>query len=236
MKKTIATLFVASLCLLACTKSELLRPSAIELCVPQTNNPAGKSYNNDSIIAYSCTNKHCGILPLSTRNYWIYEDSVFNNGVFVKVQYDTLKYSVTKRSLSDGLTWWESSVNIGLPNLLYANDSTFFGLTDRLFTPGFKDVKKEFGLFAGDSVKYLTSFNDIAAQGRSLKIGNTLKTENDSFDNCLYFEKNARNYRKDQVFFKEGIGVIKYIREEAPMGQRVIKLQQISTLVAYHIE
>lgn len=120
--------------------------------------------------------------------------------------------------------------------MLYSNDSALFGLSDRLFTPGIKDVKKEFGLFVGDSVKYLTSFDDIAAQGKSLKIQSAFKGETGTFDNYLYFEKNARNYRKDQVYFKEGIGVLKYIQEKAPMGQRVIKLQQVSTLVAYHIE
>ncbi len=154
----------------------------------------------------------------------------------MKVQYDTLRYSITKKSLADGLVWWEGNIFIGLPNVLYSNDSTFFGLSDRLFTPGIKDVKKEFGLFAGDSVKYLTSFDDIAAQGKSIKVSSVFRGEAGTFDNYLYFEKNARNYRKDQVYFKEGVGVIKYIQEKAPMGQRVIKLQQISTLVAYHIE
>lgn len=236
MKKTIVTLFAASLCLFACTKSDLLLPPVAEPCEFQTGNPSGKSYADDSVVAYTCTSKHCGLFPLSTRNYWIYEDSVFNDGVFVKVQYDTLRYTSNKKSLPDGIIWWESNINVGLPNLLYANDSSFFGLSERLFIPGYMDVKKEFGLFPGDSIKYLTSFDDIAAQGRSLKIGNALKTLNDSFDNCLYFEKLARNYRKDQVYFKEGIGVVKYIHEKAPVGQRVIKLQQVSTLIAYHIE
>lgn len=236
MKKTILPLIIGSLCFVACTKTDLLVPPLTEPCVLQTGNPTGKSYSDDSLVAYTCTSKHCGLLPLSIKNYWIYEDSVFADGVFMKVQYDTLRYSITKKSLADGLVWWEGNIFIGLPNVLYSNDSTFFGLSDRLFTPGIKDVKKEFGLFAGDSVKYLTSFDDIAAQGKSIKVSSVFRGEAGTFDNYLYFEKNARNYRKDQVYFKEGVGVIKYIQEKAPMGQRVIKLQQISTLVAYHIE
>lgn len=208
----------------------------VELCELQTGNPSGRSYASDSVIAYTCTQKHCGILPLSTKNYWVYEDSVFADGIFLRVQYDTLQFTSCKKSLTDGLVWWESNISIGLPDRLYANDSTFFGLDDRMFTPDIMDVKKEFGIFPGDSVRYLTSFEDAAAIGRSLKLESSFKTPAGNFDDCLYFEKNARNYRKDQVYFKAGVGVVKYIYEKAPIGTRVIKLQQISTLVKYHIE
>jgi hypothetical protein len=205
-----------------------------EPCLLQTANPAGRTYSATEVVSYSCTQKHCGILPLSSNNYWIYEDSVFADGVFSKVQYDTLRYLSNKKTLTDGLVWWEGNKSIGLPDLLYANDSTFFGLTDRLFSPDLKDVKKEFGLIAGDSLRYLTSFEDAAAQGRSIE--SPLITSAGTFDDCMYFEKNARNYRKDQVYFKPGLGVVKYIYEKAPVGTRSIKLQQVSTLVAFHIE
>ncbi|HWR33413.1 MAG TPA: hypothetical protein VN451_07805 [Chitinophagaceae bacterium] len=236
MKKTILPLLIGSLCLTACSKADLLIPPVEVPCELQKANPAGESYTDDSVIDYNFTEKHCGIMPLSSKNFWVYEDSIFSDGIFIKVQYDTLRYTSNKKSMSDGIVWWEGNIFIGLPNLLYANDSSFFSLSDRLFTPGYKDAKKEFGLFPGDSVKYLTSFDDIAAQGRSLKIHSAYKSATGSFNECLYFEKNARNYRKDQLYFKEGIGVIKYIQEKAPMGQRVIKLQQVSTLIAYHIE
>jgi hypothetical protein len=222
---------------LACRKSDVLQPLAkTATCELQTANPAGRSYSSDSFVAYNCTQKHCGLLPLSHNNYWIYEDSIFANGVFSKVQFDTLRFLTNKKTLSDGIVWWEGNISIGLPDLLYANDSSFFGLTNRLFTPEIMDVKKEFGLFQGDSIRYLTSFEDAAAQGRSLKIESPLATSAGTFDDCVYFEKNARNYRRDQVFFKPGVGVVKYIQEKAPIGQRVIKLQQVSTLVGLHIE
>ena len=237
LKKTLVLLFTGSLFSLACRKGDFLLPKTeTEPCVLQIENPTGRSYSSDSVVSYTCTSKHCGILPLSSKNFWIYQDSVFNNGVFVKVQFDTLRYLSNKKSLSDGLVWWEGNISVGLPDLLYANDSTFFGLTDRFFTPGFKDVKKEFGLFSGDSLKYLTSFDDAAALGRSLRIDTPLETTAGTFNDCYYFEKNARNYRRDQVYFKPGIGVVKYILEKAPFGEPVIKLQQVSTLVKYHIE
>jgi hypothetical protein len=231
------TLLIGSTFILACRKGDFLAPKAvIEPCIAQTDNPTGRSYSSDSVVNYTCTSKHCGLLPLSSKNFWIYEDSIFTDGVFTKVQFDTLYYMSNKKSLSDGLVWWEANISVGLPDILYANDSSFFGLSDRMFTPDIKDVKKEFGLFPGDSLRYLTSFEDAAAMGRSLKIETSLKTQAGTFSDCFYFEKNARNYRKDQVFFKAGIGVVKYIQEKAPLGQRTIKLQQVSTLVKFHIE
>lgn len=205
-------------------------------CITQTENPAGRSYNIDSLLEYSCQEKHCGIMPLSAKSYWIYEDSIFDNGTLVRVQYDTLRYTSNVRSLSDGLTWWESNVYVGLPQTLYNNDSSFFGLQPKLYNPDLKDAKKDYGLFPGDSIRYLGSFDDIAASGRSLKMKTALNVPAGEFIDYIYFEKNARNYRKDQLYFKPGVGVLKYIQEKAPFGQRVIKLQQIMTLVAFHIE
>lgn len=205
-------------------------------CITQTDNPAGRVYDTDSLLNYTCSDKHCGLMPLSAKSYWVYEDSVYNDGVFVKVKFDTLRYNHTMKSLSDGLTWWESDLFVGIPQTLYTNDSSLIGMQERLYNPDVADAKKEFGLFTGDSLKYLASFDDIAAAGRSLKMKGTYITPAGTFDDYLYFEKNARNYRKDQVFFKPGVGVLKYIQEKAPFGTRVIKLQQVLTLVSFNFE
>ncbi len=237
LSKLLLSLLIVSFFFSACRKENFTPVSeSVIPCQIQTENPAGRSYSSESIITFTCTEKHCGILPLSSKNYWVYEDSVFNNGVFQKVQFDTLRYISTKKSLSDGLIWWESNVSVGLPETLYANDSAFFALSERLFAPDMKDAKKDYTIPAGDSVKYLANFEDAAANGRSLKLQTPVQTSFGTFYNCVYFEKNARNYRKDQVFFKPGLGVVKYIREEAAPGTRSIKLQQISTLISVHIE
>ncbi len=237
MSKLLLSLLIGSIFLSACRKENFT--PVYEPTIPckfQTDNPAGRSYTSDAVISLTCTEKHCGILPLSSKNYWIYEDSIFNNGVFLKVQFDTLRFTANKKTISDGLIWWEGNLFIGLPETLYANESAFFNLSERLFTPDILDAKKEFSIPAGDSLNYLTSFEDAAAQGRSIKLTTPVSTSFGTFNDCLYFEKNARNYRKEQVFFKPGLGVVKFIYEKAPIGKRVIELQQISTLVGVHIE
>ncbi len=205
-------------------------------CIAQTDSPSGRTYGIDSVITYSCNESHCGILPLNTKNYWVYEDSVFSDGVFLKVQLDTLRYTNNIKSLEDGIVWWKGNLSVGLPDILYANDTAFFSMSDRMYNPDLKDVKRDYSLFTGDSIKYLSSFDDNAAQGRSLRLLEDVIIPAGNFNQCVYFEKNARNYRRDQIWFRPGVGVLKYIREKSPMGLRVIKLQQISTLVAYHIE
>lgn len=222
--------------LAACSKDEFIPAETVTPCQLQTDNPAGRSYAAGTVVEYTCTDKLCGMLPLSLKNYWVYQDSLFNNGVFLKVQFDTLRFTSTQKTMTDGLVWWESNMVVGLPELLYTNDSAIFTMADRMFTPDVKDAKKDYSIPAGDSLKYLTSFEDAAANGRTLKLKTAVVSPAGTFDNCLYFEKNARNFRRDQVYFKPGIGVIKYIQEKAPMGSPIIKLQQVSTLVSMHLE
>lgn len=203
----------------------------------QTDNPGSRSYASDSLIVVNYTGKNCGLLPLNKNNYWIYLDSVFNNGVFQKAQYDTLRFTQTYLSIEDGLIWWQSNMEVGLPDILYSSDSSIFSVEERMYTSDqVWDARKELSLFQGEAANYLTHFDDNAAQGKSIKLNSTFNTPAGQFPDCIQFEKNARTYRKDEIFFKPGIGVVRYTQEKAPMGSSVIKLQQISTLVGFHIE
>ncbi len=237
LSKLLLSLLIGSILFSACRKdsfSPVTEP--VISCKLQTENPAGRSYSAESVVSFTCVDKHCGILPLSSKNYWVYEDSVYDNGIFLRVQFDTLRYSSNKKSLTDGIIWWESNITVGLPEILFANETAFFTMGDRLFAPGIKDTKKDYSIPVSDTIKYLTSFEDIAAIGLSVKLKTAFKTAGGIFNDCVYFEKSTRSYRKDQVFFKPGLGVVKYIQEKAQPGSPVIKLQQISTLVAMHIE
>lgn len=202
----------------------------------QTENPEGRSYSSDSLIAINSSNKKCGLLPLNTKHYWIYLDSIFTDGIFTKVQYDTLRYIPSLQSRPDGLVWWKSSISVGLPQLLYATDLALFSLEESLLEQEMKNVKRDFSLFGGDSIRYLASFDDAAATGRSIKLKSPFKVIAGSFKDCIYVEKNARNYRRDQYYFKPEFGVVKYIQEIAQAGEGILKLKKILTLVSFHID
>ena len=224
----------------ACQKQSLYQlniPFSIPIpCLQQTDDPSLRSYECDSLITINYTGNHCGFIPLSIKNYWVYEDSFFNNGVFLKAQNDTLRFNKNLQTTTDKLIWWEGSIDIGLPARLYANQQGIYQLERRLFTGCTWDANKEFIVPAGDSAKYLTRFEDIAAQGRSVKLTEIISTPAGDFSDCIFFEKYARNYRKDQVIIKPGIGVVKYIREISLMGHPVLKLHQVSTLKEFYLQ
>ncbi len=235
MKKVILLILIGSSLFFSCKKESFIPP--VEACLLQTDNPATRSYSSDSLMAVTYTGKNCGLLPLNKNNYWIYLDSIFNNGVFQQVQYDTLRFVKTYLSLSDNLIWWQANMEVGLPDLLYSSDSSIFSIEQRMFSADpVWDARKEFSLFSGETANYLTHFDDNAAQGKSVKLDGDLATPAGEFPDCIQFEKNARSYRKDEIYFKPGIGVVKYSQEKAPMGSPVIKLQQVSTLIGFHIE
>lgn len=137
--------------------------------------------------------------------------------------------------MTDGLVWWEGNISVGLPSLLYANETAFYTLTDRAFSPETMDARSDYMMPEGDSVKYLASFDDIAASGRSVRLSEPVTTIGGNYNGCILFEKNARYFRRDQVFYKPGIGVVRYTLERAG-SDRVFRYSQVSTLVAFHIE
>lgn len=238
MKRTTTLLLLTSLIFFACKKERIQPASAAEPCIKQTENPAGRTYTPASLTEVTFLQKCCGFIPLSKNSYWIYTDSVFNDGIFDKVKYDTLRFSKTYQSQPDQLIWWETNgVEVGLPDRLYANDSTIFLPQYRLFAQEpIMDVKKEYGLFEGDSLKYLTSFEDNAAFGRSVKLDETISTPAGNFSDCILFEKKSPFSRTDQVIFKPGLGVVKYRSERADPGSPLVLLQQVSTLIKVYVE
>lgn len=218
----------------ACRKNHIAAP---ESCLTQTENPDHRSYSSTEITSINYTGKHCGLVPLSSKHYWIYLDSIFDNGIFQRTELDTLRFTRTYQTQSDGLIWWEPCKLVGLPEKCYVNDSSILGLEERLFTSHtVLDAKKEIYLFSQDSIRFLTSFGDEVATGKAINLTNTISTPAGNFTNCLFFEKYARMYRRDQVYLEPGLGVVKYIHEETPPGSLIIETQQISTLIGYHIE
>jgi hypothetical protein len=238
LKQTFILLLLGVICFSSCRKERNYNTENVLACEMQQGDPEGLSYPSSSITEFRYSKKNCGIIPLSTKSYWVYQDSIFNNGVFAKVQYDTLRFASTWKSSTDGFIWWKSNISVGLPKMLHASDSAIFGLETTYFNPDFKNVQKQYSLFEGESSSFLTTFSgdDVAANGIASKLQSNYKTPAGIFGNCIYFEKNARGYRNEQIILKPGIGIVKFKLEKALMGSFVLKLQQTSTLISYHIE
>lgn len=204
-------------------------------CLPQMENPLGRTYNCNEVALIDYEAEHCGALPISEKYYWVYEDSIFDNGVFLQKRLDTLRFSRSFISYSDNLIWWEPDKFLGLPEKLYANDSIIFKLEPRIFSsPCVMDVKREYYTPEQDYVQYLTSFDDDAAIGKITKLHHAVQVPMGSFDQCISFEKFAPTYRSDVVIFKPGIGVIKFRHQMAAPGDYEIKLQLVSSLVGMY--
>jgi hypothetical protein len=232
LSKNLLIILAIGMCITSCRKNSITAPEA---CNSQTGNPDHQSYSANDVSEINYSAKNCGLIPLSSKNYWIYLDSIFDNGNLVATKIDTLRFLKTYQTQPDGLIWWEAGKNVGLPTKCFANDSSIFSLEPRLFTSfAIFDARKEIYQFTQDSLKYLTSFGDEAAIGRALHCNYYSASGN--FSDCLFFEKYAKFYRRDQVYLEPGIGVLKYFHEEAPAGSIELKLQQISTLVAFHIQ
>ncbi|HEX7844254.1 MAG TPA: hypothetical protein VF476_00555 [Chitinophagaceae bacterium] len=237
MKKTLLIILTGSLLFTACRKEQDFTPQQQEeACLPQNINPMGRSYPCDSIASYSYTKTHCGLQPINSSSYWIYRDSLFTDGIFTSIKMDTLRFK-SYISLPDSLIWWQPDMEVGLPSKLYITDSAIYTLSLRFFSPEcVMDVKKEYSLFAGDTARYLSSFDDNAAMGQSYKIQQPYNCLAGSFSDCIAYEKNAPFFRKDVMIFKPGVGVVKYRTEKAQMGSPIIQLERISTLVSFYID
>ena len=96
----------------ACRKAPI---AGSEPCLQQTDNPDHRSYSSNDISEIKFPGKHCGLIPLSVNHYWIYLDSIFDNGIFIRTKYDTLRFTKAYQTHSDGLVWWEANKLIGLP-------------------------------------------------------------------------------------------------------------------------
>ncbi|TMI62952.1 MAG: hypothetical protein E6H07_16245 [Bacteroidetes bacterium] len=221
----------------ACKKTEVPLPMN-EACIQQTMDPLAVAYDTNQVYYINYSGKHCGFMPFNSKNYWVYEDSIFDgNGNFKTVKIDTLRYTKTLQT-PDQLIWWETKKDVGLPRKIYASENAIYGLENGSFIVDSFYTKRELYEAEKDTVNFLASFVDIVAFGKIIKTTEALRTEAGSFSNYIMLEKYAPGYRRDRVYFVPGFGVIKYTSEfyKAPGPPSNMKLFIKSTLIGYHTE
>ena len=177
------------------------------------------------------------MMPLSSKSYWIYQDSIFDNtGNFKITKLDTLRYNKTFQT-PDKLIWWEANKDIGLPKNIYSSTTAIYGLQKGTFMADSMYSKREFYDAAADT-SFLAGFSDIVAFGKIINKTEILQTEAGSFSEYILFEKYAPGYRRDRVYFVPGLGVIQYTSEyyKAPGPPSNMKILIKSSLVSYYAE
>jgi hypothetical protein len=236
LKKLVLVFPVFIFLFTACRKSQL--PVAIsETCIEQTANPVANSYDTNDVVSVNYTRSHCGMMPLSAKNYWVYQDSLFDNsGAFKSIKLDTLRYTKTFQT-PDHLIWWEGSKDVGLPKDIYSSSDAIYGLQKGTFMADSMYSKREFYEADADT-SFLAGFADIVAFGKIINKTEILQTEAGSFPEYILYEKYAPGYRRDRIYFVPGFGVIKYTSEyyKAPGPPSNMKLLIKSSLVSYHSE
>ena len=237
MKKLLPVFPVLIILFSACRKTEVPVPEVSETCIEQTVNPLANSYDTNDVISVNYAGSHCGMMPLSSKNYWIYQDSIFdNNGFFKTTKIDTLRYTKTLQT-PDKLIWWEGSKDVGLPAKIYSSTDAIYGLQKGMFMADSMYSKREF-YDADADTSFFAGFADIVAFGKIIHKSEVLQTEAESFSEYILYEKYAPGYRRDRVYFVPGFGVIKYTSEyyKAPGPPSNMKMLIKSSLVSNHSE
>lgn len=171
-------------------------------------------------------------MPLNHKTAWVYLDSFFNeNGQFTSSRLDTLQFEKTYQT-NDRIVWWQADKFIGLPEKTYTTEQTVYSLEEQIFAnPCAQVAQSEFTIPLQDS-SYISRFGDEAAIGKSSKLTTPVQTPLGSFADCILFEKHAPGYRRDKVYIKPGLGVVKFIHALAPPSGFIITNRQVSTLVS----
>lgn len=231
MKKLVRILPALIIFFSACRKTEI---PVNETCIEQTANPLATSYDTSDVLSINYSGSHCGMMPLSSKNYWVYQDSLFDgDGNSKLTRLDTLRYNKTLQT-PDHLIWWEGNKDVGLPLKIYSSHYAIYGLQKGMFLADSFYIKREFYEAASDT-SYLASFGDIVAFGKILNKSEALITEIGTFSDYILYEKYAPGYRRDRVYFVPGFGVVKYTSEyyKAPGPPTNMKLFIKSSIVNY---
>ncbi len=204
-------------------------------CVEHKANSYTSTYSCAELSPVAYKGEQCGFLPLSGTTLWIFEDSFFNDqGNFVNRKVDTLQFSKTFQTQKDGIVWWQPDKFIGLPEKCMTTGKDLYSLQPRFFGGNLcvLDAAIEYSIPASDSIGYLAHFADEAAIGKAVKMKASLDLPFGKLDQCILFEKHAPGYRRDKVYIKPGVGVVKFIHALSSTVNGNIVIRQISTLMS----
>jgi hypothetical protein len=175
-----------------------------EVEIVYSNCPYGKNFTPMSDSNVKCD----GLIPLSLINFWIYADSVWEDGILKSTTYDTLK--VISAEISDNDIWWKLSDGYCLSQ---SNDTVY-----KLNFNGFVDAgsvvcPEKTVLFFPVSTDTVQNWHEVTSDyienGIAYLNGDILITAAGNFSGCLVFVRIG--YSTYTRILEPGIGVVKTI-------------------------
>lgn len=238
MRDAILIVFVILLVCSGCKKTNLddktaSCPHPIPTTIPQRAYTSGFTE-----ITYQ--QSHCGYLPLGKKNYWVFQDSVFdsNTGAFLSTFIDTLRFERTFR-FSDSIVWWMPKITFfpgyfkGYYNLMYSTDTVLYTLGDG--GPGSLPSAKWCFPLHTDSIHLYPHWSDAGGyEVVGYKLYSPVTVPAGSFNDCsLFIHRWNSTTGGWYIYFKPQVGILKFIVRRGPGGSII---SHTSTLLSYHIE
>jgi hypothetical protein len=219
MKKNFILLFFAILVIYACKKDN--KPLETEQCTYPIPTRVPRTFYDvaNQLPEIQYNQSHCGYLPLSKENYWVFQDSVFddNTGQFISTAIDTLRFNKTFQS-NDSIVWWKPNNDFallkGFYTRMYSTDSVLYALNQGAF--GSKQTLKWCYQLNVDSVSDPCIWSDA---GRMECVGKKLNSPvvvlAGSFTDCRQFIKiwEGGNIYESRlyIYYKPGLGILRAV-------------------------
>lgn len=214
--KYIFTILTLTILLTGCMKESKVEYSYLPC-------PYGSNFikMNDSSVVSD------GLIPLSLISYWVYSDSVWNNGILQTLSFDTLRVVSAQKSGNE--TWWFLSDSY----ILFQKNDTVYKLSSGFISGGAVSCPEKTKLFfavTNDTVQnWNEQFSDYIFTGKAFLVGNTIATATSNYSGCMEFTQYGFvNYAR---IIKPGIGIVKTIEDDFNN-----KIKRIRTLVNYRIQ
>lgn len=231
MNKAILTIFI-TIYLISCKKQTAQQNNN---CTINTLEPSAVYTTTADFMEIDYTASHCGYLPLSKKNYWVYLDSIFDaTGQFQNTVTDTLRFTKTYRT-PDGIIWWSVGAGRGLAASSgysiynYSTANISFGTTINF---GGKSGIKWYYAINTPSVTDTLPYSDLSSPCYAEKLNTPIQTPAGNFSGCMFFNKKMVYGTSIELssWFKPEIGSVK-----TDLIQNGVRFRT-STLVSYHIE
>lgn len=197
----------------------------------------------------------CGFMPMHKDAYWIYTDSFFNNdGSLSSISQDTLRVKgISKSPLSPSLFWTMGSRNRkGMNGMFYTTDSLLYSIQTAFTSPAYLQGNTWAGYRAAgyprprpiiadprytDTLFTMNAVSDMAYMEKVFTYNEIITVPSGSYKDCIGVHKFLYTPFSDQLIFKPGLGMVKYISYYDGSGAMFSygAVKQVSVLTSYHL-